>query len=103
MEIVTFDTHQQSVHPFPLSTGGRGWASDQIFKKGGGLDRNSIFRRGSSFYIKKNKLKSEIFDDKKSLLTKMFFSVITKNLNQKILSKNLVFFKRWDWVKDEKF
>ena len=30
----------------------------------------------------------------------MFFSVITKNL---ILNKNLVFFKRWDGIKDEKF
>ena len=31
----------------------------------------------------------------------MFFSVITKNLNQEILSKNFVIFKRWDGVKDE--
>ena len=33
----------------------------------------------------------------------MFFFVITKNLNWGILSKNLVTFKRCDWVKDEKF
>ena len=33
----------------------------------------------------------------------MFFSVITKNLNWGILTKNLVTFKRWDGVKDEKF
>ena len=33
----------------------------------------------------------------------MFFSVTTKNLNWKILTKNLVTFKRWDGVKDEKF
>ena len=31
----------------------------------------------------------------------MFFSVITKNLNWEILSKNLVTFKKWDRVKDE--
>ena len=31
-----------------------------------------------------------------------FFSVITKNLNWKISSKNLVTFKRQDGVKDEK-
>ena len=31
----------------------------------------------------------------------MFFSVITKNLNWEILSKNLVIFKKWDRVKDE--
>ena len=33
----------------------------------------------------------------------MFFSVITKNLNWEILTKNLVIFKRWDGAKDEKF
>ena len=33
----------------------------------------------------------------------MFFSVITNDLNWEILSKNLVTFKRWDGVKDEKF
>ena len=33
----------------------------------------------------------------------MFFSVLTKSLNWEILSKNLVTFKRWDGVKDEKF
>ena len=32
----------------------------------------------------------------------MFFSVITNNLNGEILTKNLVTFKRWDGVKDEK-
>ena len=33
----------------------------------------------------------------------MFFSVITKNTNQENLTKNLVTFRRWDEVKDEKF
>ena len=33
----------------------------------------------------------------------MFFSVVTKNLNWEILMKDLVTFKRWDGVKDEKF
>ena len=33
----------------------------------------------------------------------MFLSVITKNLNWKILTKNLVTFKRWNGVKDKKF
>ena len=33
----------------------------------------------------------------------MFLSVITWNLNWVILTKNLVTFKRWDGVKDEKF
>ena len=39
----------------------------------------------------------------KSLLTKMFLPVITKNLKWEILTKNLVTFKRWDGVKGEKF
>ena len=52
------------------------------------------------FYIK-NKLKSEIFKDKKDY-KKMFFSVITKNLNWEISNKNLVTWKRWDGVRDEK-
>ena len=33
----------------------------------------------------------------------MFFSAITTNLKWEILAKNLVTFKRWDKVKDEKF
>ena len=33
----------------------------------------------------------------------MFLSIITKNLNWEILSQNLVSFKRWDEVKNEKF
>ena len=33
----------------------------------------------------------------------MFSPVITKNLNWEILTKNLVTFKIWDGVKDEKF
>ena len=33
----------------------------------------------------------------------MFFFIITENLNQKIVAKNWVTFKRWYGVKDEKF
>ena len=54
-----------------------------------------------SFYIK-NKVKSEIFNDKKSF-TKMFFSAIAKNLDWGILTKNLVTFKRWDGFKEKNF
>ena len=32
----------------------------------------------------------------------MLFPVITTNLNWEILTKNLVTFKRWDGIKDEK-
>ena len=33
----------------------------------------------------------------------MVFSVMTKNLNWEISTKNFVTFKRWDSVNDEKF
>ena len=46
---------------------------------------------------------NKIFNDKKSLYTQNFLSVMTKTLNWEILTKNLVTFKRWDIVKDEKF
>ena len=46
-----------------------------------------------NFHIK-NKSQSEIFNDKKSLQAKIFFSVVTKNSNWDILTKNLVTFKR---------
>ena len=62
------------------------------FLAGGGRDR--------SCYIK-NKLKSEILNDKKNYKPK-FLSAIIKNLNWQILTKNLVTFKRKDGVKDEK-
>ena len=57
---------------------------------------------GCNFCIK-SKLKSEIFNEKKKLQTKTCFSVKTKNLDWDILTKNLVIFKRWHVVKDEKF
>ena len=59
---------------------------------------------GCSFYMK-NKLKSKIFHDKKSLYTKTFFFFITKGLNylnDDILTNNLVTFKRWDGTKNER-
>ena len=36
------------------------------------------------------------------LINKIFFSVITKNPSREILTKDLVTFKRYDRVKDEK-
>ena len=38
----------------------------------------------------------------KKVCKQIFFSVITKNSNWKILPKNLVTFKRYDGIKDEK-
>ena len=75
------------------------------FSKRGGLDRTSTFRggllgkRGWLFsgglqFLHKNTSKSEIFDDKKSLWGKIFFSVINKNSNWEIVPKNSVTFKR---------
>ena len=59
-----------------------------------GKDRRDFFQEGCSFYSK-NKLKSEIFNDKKGSKTKMFLSFPTKNLNWEILTKNLVTFKKY--------
>ena len=43
-----------------------------------------FFQGGCTFHIK-NKLKSEIFKDQKSLSVKIFFSVVTKNSNWEII------------------
>ena len=65
---------------------------------GGGLDRTSTFRElfsgggGVQFLQKKKNLKYLMA--KKSLQAKIIFSVITKNLNQEILTKNLITFER---------
>ena len=75
------------------------------FLEGSCWERGWIFPPGSGciFYIK-NELKSEIFNNKKSLYTVMLFSVITKNLNWEISTTNLVtLVNRWDEVKDENF
>ena len=67
----------------------RGW----LFWAVGGSDR--------SFCIK-NKLKSEILNNNKKPTNQKCLSAITKNLSWQILTKNLVTFKRYDGVKDEK-
>ena len=54
---------------------------------------SNFFQVGLQFFPK-NKLKSEIFIDKKSLQAKIFFSVKTKNSNWEILVNNLVTFKK---------
>ena len=66
-------------------------------------DRGDFFQGVCRFCKEKTKLKSEIFNDKKGLKTKMYLSLITKNLNWEISTKNLVTFKRWDGVKDKNF
>ena len=73
--------------------------TESQFLKGGCWERGGDFFKergggGCSFY-KKQQLKFEIFNEKKSLETKIFFSVITKNQNWEILT--------WDGVKDGKF
>ena len=92
-----------SVHPPPLFCRGDR-VSNQIFKKGeldrtstegvGGKEVGDFFQgEGCNFHMK-IKLKSEIFNDKKILSAKIFFSIITKNSNREILPKNLFTFKR---------
>ena len=67
------------MHPSSFSAGGGGaWfePSPKFLKRMGltgshrvvaGKDRGEFFQGGCSFYIKKNKLKYEIFNDKKGL------------------------------------
>ena len=45
-----------------------------------GIERGDFFQGGLQFYLK-NKLKSEIFNNKKKVKNKNDFSIITKNLN----------------------
>ena len=71
------------------------------FSGEGALQDFSFYRRvgglfevgGCNFYIR-NKLKSEIFNDKKKFINKNVCSVTTKNSNWEILTENLVTFKR---------
>ena len=56
--------------------------------EGGCWERGGDFFQGGVQISHKNKLKSEIFNDKKSLKAKIFFSVITKSSNWEILTKN---------------
>ena len=89
-----------SLHPpAPLSArGGRLNLQPNIQKRG--IWRGPQLLEGvagkewGDFFHIKNNLKPEIFNDKKSLYAKIFFSVITKNSNWEILLKNLGTFKR---------
>ena len=84
---------QQAHSVQPTLSAGEGSAFNQIFKKGGltgpqllegvaGKEECDFFQGGCYFHIK-NKLKSEIFNDKKFHKQK-YFSVITQNSNWEI-------------------
>ena len=60
------------------------------------------FFRGELQFLDKNKLKSGIFNNKNSSLTRIICSVITKNSNWEILTKDLLVFKKQDGVKKKK-
>ena len=66
---------------------GQGSKRPQLLEGVARKEGGDFFQGGYNFHIK-NKLKSEIFNEK------MFFSVITKNSNWEILTMNLVTFKR---------
>ena len=65
----------------------------QLLEGVAGKERSDFFL-GELQFSQKNKLKSEIFNNKKIYQQKYFFSVITKNSEWEILPKNLVTFKR---------
>ena len=58
-----------------------------------GKEGGDFFQGRGLQFSHKNKLKSETFNDEKNY-KQTYFSVITKNSNWKILSKNLATFKR---------
>ena len=68
-----------------------GLKGPQLLEGVAGKEGGDLFQ---GVQLSHNKLNSEIFNDKKSLLAKIFFFVITKNSNWEILPKNLVTFKR---------
>ena len=83
------------MHPPPfLQGGGVEPPTRPQLLEGGCWERGGDFFQGEGVQLSHNKLKSEIFNDKNSLQAKIFFFVITKNLNWEILPKNLVTFKR---------
>ena len=60
--------------------GGGGLVGPQLLERVAGKERMTFFMGAMQFSLKK--LKSEIFNNKKSLQAKIFFSVITNNSNR---------------------
>ena len=93
-------------HSFPLERGrlnllenfqkggGKGDLTGPLFLKGGCWERGANFFQAGCNFLTKNELKSELFNEKKSLYTRMLCSVVTKNSNWEIFAKNLVTFER---------
>ena len=97
-------TQLHSVHP-PFLLGGKGVGPLTKFSKREALTgpqflEGVTFFRGLHF-LHENKLKTEIFNDKK-FINKTAFSVITKTLNWEILLR-FSCFKRRDGFKDKIF
>ena len=67
---------------FQKGGGGR-LTGPQLLEGITGKDGGGIFS-GRLHFLRKNKLKSEIFNDQERLSAKIFFSVITKNSNWEI-------------------
>ena len=81
---MSHETKESSVHLSPLSAGdlilqpnfrkGGAWQDLNVYRRVAGKEGHDIFQGGGgscNFYIK-NKLKSEIFNDKKSLSKNIF-------------------------------
>ena len=80
----------------PFSKNG-GLTGSQFLEEAAWKEGVDIFQGGGVLTKKQKKnSKSDIFNDKKSLLTLIFFTALTKNLNWEILTKNSDIFKtRW--------
>ena len=90
------------MHPLPFCLGGvelptkfskrGGLVGPQLLERVAGKEEMTFFT--GAMQLSHKKLKSERFNNKKSLQAKIFFSVISNNSNRGILPKDLVTFKR---------
>ena len=76
----------------PFSKSG-GLPGSQFLEEVAWKEGDDVFQGSGVFTKKKNNLKSDIFNDKKSLLKLIFLTALTKNLNWEILTKNSDIFK----------
>ena len=78
----------------PIFQKGRGGLTGPQFSEEGCRERGGWLFSGGVAIFGQNKLKSGMFNGKKSLWTRILCSDVTKNSNWEILTMNVVTFKR---------
>ena len=103
--IVSIPTHDFCWRVEPSTKFSKMGVRQDLFLMGvAGKEQDDFFKgRGQQFLHKKNKLKSEIFNDKSSLQRKLFLSAITKNSNWEILTRIQLLLKDEMSLKRENF